>query len=192
MQSRLYRSLLCAACAAIFAMATPAMAQPGQNASATQQASQAEVQKIQTEMRKLGTELAAIERKVVTTDTQLQAKRKHFSAHIVKAMNTLGYDPEGDSKRLAEIKKKVLSGKLNQDEREAQIKKFRSIRENLIRGQMAAMQDKSLQKERQQLNEATMLAMKKENPHTGDMIKRFNALGARLRHIMQAARAKKH
>lgn len=187
------RTLLCAVCAAVFALATPAMAaQSGQKAEAAQQAAQAEVQKIQIEMRKLGMELASIERKAIATDTQLQAKRKQFSDHVVKAMKTLGYDPEGDTKKLAEIKKKVLSGKLKQDERVAEIKKFRSIRARLMQGQMAAMQDKGLQKESQQLNKATMLAMKKQNPHTEDMIKRFNALGAKLRGMLHASGAAHH
>ena len=186
------RTLLCAACAAVFALATPAMAQPGQKAAAAQQATQAKVQQIQTEMQKLGMQLAAIERKAIATDTHLQAKRDHFSAHMVKVMKTLGYDPEGDSKQLAEIKHKVLGGKLKQDERVAQIKKFRSIRAHLMQGQMAAMQDKSLLKESQQLNEATMVAMKKQDPQAEAMMKRFDALGTKLRSLLRSSRAQKH
>ena len=196
MQTRSFRSLLYPLCAAIFALATPAMAQSAGKPAAAQpsaaemqkmQAQMQKMQKMQEQMQKLGMQLAAIERKTIAGSPELQAQRQKFSAHVMKAMKTLGYDPEGDTKRLNEIKHKVLSGKLKAGEREAQIKKFRSIRMHLLQGQAAAMQDKGLQQESKKLNEATMLAMKKQDPHTDALIKQFNAIGAKLRGMRQAA-----
>lgn len=188
MQARPTRTLLYPLCAAILALASPAMAQPAHKPAASQP-SPAEVHKMETQMQKLRMQLSDIERKAVAGSPKLQAQRQHFSAHVFKVMKTLGYDPEGDSKRLAAIKQKVLSGKLKADERVAQIKKFRSIRMHLLQGQVAAMQDKDLQKESQQLNKATLLAMKKQDAHTEDLIKRYNAIGAKLRHMHQAPMA---
>lgn len=182
MQTSSFRSLLYPLCAAIFALATPAMAQPAGKPAAAQP-SAAAVHQLQAKAQKIGTELGAIERKAIAGSPKLQAKRQKFSAHMLKVMKTLGYDPEGDSKRLAAIKGKVLSGKLKADEREAQIKEFRRIRMHMMQGQVAAMQDKGLMKESKQLNAATMLAMKKQDPHTEDLIKQFNAIRAKLRHL---------
>lgn len=188
MQARPTRTLLYPLCAAILALASPAMAQPAHKPAAAQP-SAAEMHKMQAKMQQLGTQLSAIERKAIANSPKLQAQRRHFSAHVLKVMKTLGYDPAGDSKKLAAIKRKVLSGKLKASERQAQIKKFRSIRMHMLRGQVAAMQDKGLQKENKQLNEATMLAMKKQDPHTEDLIKQFNALSAKFRRMRQASMA---
>lgn len=183
MQTRSFRTLLYPLCAAILALSGPAMAQAAQTAAAPQQASAAEVHKLQAEAQKLAMKLGAIEHKTIAGSKALQAQRQHFSEHMVKVMKTLGYDPEGDSKRLAGIKEKVLSGKLKVDEREAQIKQFRSIRQHLMQGQVAAMQDKALMKEGKALNTATMQAMKKQDPQTEKLIKRFNAISAKLRKL---------
>ena len=188
MQTSSFRSLLYPLCAAIFALATPAMAQPAGKPAAAQP-SAAAVHKLQAQAQAIGMQLGAIERKAIAGSTKLQAQRKKFSEHMVKVMKTLGYDPEGDSKRLAEIKGKVLSGKLKADEREAQIREFRRIRMHLMQGQMAAMQDKGLMRESKQLNAATMLAMKKQDPHTEDLIKQFDAIRAKLRSMSQSSTA---
>lgn len=183
MQTRSFRTLLYPLCAAILAMASPAVAQAAQTAAAAQQQASVEVHKLQAEAQKLAMQLGAIERKTIAGSKELQAKRRKFSEHMIKVMKTLGYDPEGDSKRLAGIKQEVLSGKLKADERAAQIQEFRRIRSHLMQGQVAAMQDKGLMKEGKALNTATMQAMKKQDPQTETLIKRFNAISAKLRHM---------
>lgn len=186
MQTRSFRTLLL--CAALCVLASPALAQPAQNPAAAQP-SFAGVQKLQAQAKKLAMQLGTIERKAIAGSPKLQAKRRAFSAHMLKVMKTLGYDPEGDSKRLSEIKGKVLGGTLKADEREAQIKEFRRVRMHLMQGQVAAMQDKSLVQESKNLNAAMLLAMKKQDPHTDALIKQFDAISTKLRQMSQAAMA---
>lgn len=193
MQAFNSRTLLYSAFAvliAIGATSAPALAAPATPAKVEKKA-EASPQAMVSELQKIGAQLSQIERKAIAASPKLQAKRHHFSEHMVKVEKTLGYTPGADINKLVAIKKKILSGKLNKAEREAEIRKFTSIRQDLMKGQMAAMQDKSLSKESKALNEATMVAMRKTDPHTDDLIKQFNAIRSKLQ-TMMAQRSKAH
>lgn len=163
----------------IGAVSQPAMAQPTAKA---EKKAPATVQQLQMELRNIGMQLNEIEHKAIANDPKLQAESKRFAEHLKKAMRTIGYKPDADTKQLAEIKKKVLSGKLDKKEREAQIRKFQTIRARLIKGQMAAMQDKGLQQERQKLGQRTELDMKKD-PRTEGLLKRFAQIRQQLQRM---------
>lgn len=185
-------SLVAALLIAIGAISQPALAQSAQPASKADQQTAAKVQQLRAEAQKIGTQLNEIERKAITNDKSLQAERERFANHLMKAMQTIGYHPKADTKKLAEIKKKVLSGKLSNQERETEIRKFQAIRANLFKGQMAAMQDKGLRQERKKLGEDTMVAMKKQDPHTEALLKRFGQVNQELRRIILDAQRRAH
>lgn len=185
------RTLLYSVFAALFALGAvsqPAMAQAAQKPTKEQKQEIAKFQQLQMENQKIRIQLGQIEQKAIAGDKKLQAERQQFSQHVVKAMQTIGYDPVGDSKKLAQIRQNVASGKLSQQERAAQIRKFQSIRIHLMQGQMAVIQqDKSLQQENRKLNEATIAAMKKQDPHTDALLKRLKQINEQLRRMVQAA-----
>lgn len=177
---------------AIGAVSQPALARSDHKATTAQEQAPNKVQKLRIERRDTIMRLGKIERKTIMGDKKLQAQRQRFSKHVIKAMKKIGYDPEGDNKKLVEIRKNIVSGKLSKEERTAQIRKFRSIRVRLIKGQMTVMrQDKGLQKENRKLNQATIAAMKKQDPHTDTLLKHLKQINQQLRRLYQAAQSHK-
>lgn len=163
---------------AVGAASQPALAQPP-----------ATPQSLQQEARKISMQLGQIERKAVAGDAKLQAEGKHFSEHMIKAMQMIGYTPKADGKKMAAIQKALSGGNLSKQERAAKIKEFQSLRARMMEAQRGVMQDKSLQKERRKLSQDTMLAMKKQDPRTDKLLKRLNEIGRKLSRMAQAARA---
>ena len=177
---------------AIGAVSQPALAQSAQPSAKAENQAAAKVQQLRAEAQKIGMQLNEIESKAIASDKALQAEREHFAKHLMKAMQTIGYHPKADTKQLAEIKKKVLSGKLSKQEREKQIRKFQAIRANLFKGQMAAMQDKGLRQERQKLGQDMMVAMKKQDPHTEALLKQFAQINKQLQRMFMDAQQRAH
>lgn len=185
-------SLVAALLIAIGSVSQPVLAQSAQSAAKPDNQAAAKVQQLRAEARKIGMQLNDIEHKAIANDKALQAERQRFSEHLIKAMQTIGYHPKADTKKLAAIKQKVLSGKLSKQERDTEIRKFQAIRANLFKGQMAAMQDKGLRQERKKLGDDTMLSMKKQDPHTGALLKRFGQINQQLRSIILDAQRRAH
>jgi hypothetical protein len=144
-------------------------------------------QALQQEARQIGAQLSAIARKTIAGNKKLQAEGQHYSEHMIKAMQTIGYTPKADGKKMAAIQKALNSGNLSQDERKAKIKEFQGLRMRMVQAQMGVMQDKSLRKERLKLNQDTMLAMKKQDPRAEKLMKRLNEIGKQLRRMARAA-----
>ena len=182
---------LFAALLALGAVSQPALAQPDQKATKAQKQVAAEFQQLQLENQKIRMQLGEIEQKAIAGDKKLQAERQQFSQHLMKAMQMIGYDPEGDSKQLDQIRQNIASGKLSQEERAAQIQKFQAIRARLMQGQMAVMQDKTLQEQNRKLSEATLAAMKKQDPRTDALLKRLKQINQQMRRLIEAAQPHK-
>lgn len=186
MYSFISRSLLYPLFAVLFVIgvvSTPAFAAPNKAATAEKK-TQASPQDLELELRKIGMQLNQIQHKAIASNPKLQAKRHHFSKHMVMVEKKLGYTPGTDTKQLMDIKKSILTGKLKKDEREAKIKKFLSVREHLMKGQEAAMKDQALDKEGKMLRESTLVAMRSTDPRTDNLIKRYNTILLQLRGMM--------
>jgi hypothetical protein len=181
-----------AALLALVAVSQPALAQTDQKPTKAQEQAAAKFQQLQIEDQKVRMQLGQIEQKAIAGDKKLQAQRQQFEQHLMQAMQTIGYDPEGDSKQLDQIKQDIDSGKLSDEEKSAEIQKFQSIRAHLMQGQMAVMQeDKSLQEENHKLSEATIAAMKKQDPHTDALLKRLKQINQELQRLYEAAQPHK-
>jgi hypothetical protein len=181
-----------AALLAFGAVSQQALAQPDQKPTKEQEQAAAKFQQLQIEDQKVRIQLGQIEQKAIAGDKKLQTERQQFSQHLMQAMQTIGYDPEGDSKQLDQIKQSIDSGKLSQQERAAQIQKFQAIRARLMQGQMTVMQeDKTLQEENRKLNETTIAAMKKQDPHTDALLKRLKEINQQLQRMYEAAQPHK-
>jgi len=196
MQSLMIRTLLYAASAALVAVgiaSAPAMAQPNQMPAKMEKQSGSSPLKLQMEARKISRQLDEIEKKTIQSNPDLQKQRKQLTDHMVKVMKEKGYSPEADRQKLIDLKKSILSGKLKKDERKAKVQKFRTIRSRLQKAQSEAMKDKSLRQESQKLGKSTLVAMKKQNPQTEDLLKRFNEVKQKLRALYQAQQqSRKH
>jgi hypothetical protein len=66
---------------------------------------------------------------------------------------------------------------------------LQSLRTRMMEAQRGVMQDQSLPKERRQLSQDTMLAMKKQDPRTDKLIKRLNDIDRQLGSMARAAQA---
>lgn len=151
-------------------------------------AEQKSPQALQQEARQISSQLGKIARKTISSDPDLQAEGKHFSEHMIKAMQTIGYSPKADGKKMAALQKALRSGNLSKEDRQAKIKEFQGLRMHMMKAQAAVMQNKSLRQERQKLSQDTMTAMKKQDPRTAKLLKRLNEIGRQLRSRSQASR----
>ena len=179
------RTLLYPVVAALLALGTLGQPMPARAAGDQQKTPQA----LQQEAQQISGQLGEIARKAIAGDKNLQAEGQHYSEHLIKAMETIGYDPKADGKKMAAIQKELSGGNLSQEDRTAKIKEFQGLRMRMMQAQMAVMQDKELLKERQKLNQDTMAAMKKLDPNTEKLMQRLNTIGKELRRMAQAAQS---
>ena len=194
MPSTTIRTLTYSAFAALLfvgAMATPALAQPGDTGKATTSQQEAESPaKLRADARKIALQLNKIEHATLKADKDLHAKSEHLSKHMAEVMKSKGFFPDADRLELMSLKKKIESGKLSKEDRKAKIHEFRGVQARLLKGRQVAMQDKDLLKESREFGKATMLAMQKHDPQTKELLQRLDTIRQQLRQMNLKHQAK--
>lgn len=185
LRTLIYTALTAFVC--VGAMGTPAQAQPNGAAANTGEKSSIFPQQLQREARQLIMQLNEIKQKAIAGDKRLQAQRRQLAERVMKLMHEKGFKPEEERKQLVALKKSIQSGTLDKDVRAEKVKEFQTIRAQLVSQQREAIQDESLRQERQALNEATTVAMKKQDPKTEELLNRLAEINQKLQKLRQTS-----
>ncbi|GAB3037130.1 hypothetical protein GCM10027285_20870 [Oleiagrimonas citrea] len=135
-------------------------------------------------------ELRDIQQKAIKSNPKLAAEMKQLQADVNTSMRAHGYDMEKGSKRAESMIAKLKSGKkLSKAERMLTMKSFQAERQKMMKARNAAMQDPKVQKDRKAFEADMMAAMKKQDSHTGQLLKDVQALRTKIMAAMAAQRA---
>ena len=147
------------------------------------------LKELRDEARSLGQQLGQIRQKAIENNESLQAQQKEFRANMKAAMKEDGYDPEGDYDRLLEIQKKLKQGGqgMEREQRMGLVQEFREKQMNLQKAEQKAMKDEGLQKQRQDLIEATQTAMKEQDPKAEKLMQRFEEIRQEIQQLRKEA-----
>lgn len=154
--------------------------QAGQNATA----------KLMQSYRQKTHQLQGIQQKAIKNTPKLKAEMEQYQSSIKASMRAHGYDVAKGTKRAKAMVAKLKSGKkMSKAERNSTMKAFQAERQKMMKARSAAMQDPKIQKEGKALKHDMIAAMKKQDSHTGQLLKDVKSLRTKIMTAMAARRA---
>lgn len=172
------------------AFAGPALAQGSPQAGPKAQASQDNTAQLMQSYRQKTAQLQGIQQKAIRNTPKLAAELKKFQDEMTASMGAHGYDVAKGHKRVQAMVAKLKSGKKqSKADREATMKAFQAEREKMMKARAAAMKDPKIQKDRMALQNDMIAAMKKQDSHTGQLLKDVKSLRSKILASMAAHRA---
>jgi hypothetical protein len=180
---KFFRSLLILALAT-FAFGGPACAQGHPQASSDNTS-----HLMQSYRQKTG-QLQVIQQKAVKNTPQLAGEMKQFQLEVNTSMRAHGYDvAKGQQDAEAMAAKLKSSKKMSKAERMSTMKSFGAERQKMMNARAAAMHEPKIQKDGKALRDDMIAAMKKQDGHTGQLLKDVKSLRTRIIASMAAHRA---
>lgn len=135
-------------------------------------------------------ELQGIQQKAVKNTPQLAAEIKQFQNEVNTSMRAHGYDVVKGRQRVQAMASKFKSGKkMSKAERMSTMKAFQAERQRLMKARAAAMKDPKIRKDGKALQAHMIAAMKKQDSHTGALMKDVETLRTKIMASMAAQRA---
>lgn len=154
------------------------------------QASQDNVSHLMQSYRQKNRQLQGIQEKALKNTPKLAAEMKQFQGEVNTSMRAHGYDVAKGQQHMQAMVAKLQSGKkLSKTERTSTMKSFRAEREKMMKARTAVMQDPKIQKDGKALQQDMIAAMKKQDSHTGQLLKDVKSLRAKIIASMAAHRA---
>lgn len=171
-----------------FAFAQDGSAKPAESA-ATASSSQNEVRGLIKQLRQQSMELQQIHSQTLKSDTDLRQQQEQFVTMMRKEIKAQGYDLEAGQKRVSDMAGKLKNKDLSDADRKAVMQKIAGERQSLGKARAAALQQPDIQQASQDLQDATISAMQKQNPDVQKLIDSMNSLRQQLRAAVQKAQA---
>lgn len=141
--------------------------------------------------RQKSAELQGIQEKAIKNTPKLAAEMKHVQAEVKASMLAHGYDTAKGQQRAQAMATKLKSDKkMSKAERMSTMKSFRAERQKMMKARAAAMQDPKIQKDGKALQGDMIAAMKKQDSHTGQLLKDMKSLRTKIMASMAVQRAK--
>lgn len=161
-------------------------------ASSTQPAASAAQQQVPAlikELRQKSAKLQQIHAQTLQGDNDLQAQQDEFVTAVRKAIKANGYDLAAGQERVKAMTDKLQNNDLSADDQQAIKQKIAGEQQALGKARTAALQQPDITKAGQSLEEATITAMKKQDPDVQTLIDDLDSLRQQLRAAMQKAQA---
>ncbi|HKJ22812.1 MAG TPA: hypothetical protein VKA13_06960 [Gammaproteobacteria bacterium] len=151
-----------------------------------------EFQKARQDLVQARNKLNKIQAETLKKHPELKKQRKAFGDLLAKTMKKNGYDAKKSIAELKSLRDKLKDDKTPKDKRRKLAQDFQTKVIALRKAQGQAMQDKKVKKAREDLGQAVIAAMKKQDPSTDDLIatvqKRQQELIKIRRSIMEHAK----
>lgn len=151
------------------------------------QNTQQELRQLQQRVRKLQKQIREIQQKTLENNPELGDQRDEFRDLVESKMSEEGVDAEADRKRMKEIREKMRGGDVSKEERQKLQEEMQTKRRAMMQARRSAMQDKEVQKKREQLRSDLQSAMKKEDPEAEKLIEEYKQSTKKLREQARSA-----
>lgn len=178
---KLSRSLLILALAAL-AFGSPAYAAQGQPRSGS-----ANITHLMQSFRQKNAQLRDIQQKTLKNTPKLAAEMKQFQHEVDTSMRAHGYDLEKGRQHMQAMTAKLQSGKkMSKAEHASTMQSMQAERQKMMQARAAVMKDPKIQKDGKALQEHMIAAMKKQDSHTGQLLKDVQTLRSKIMAAMAA------
>jgi hypothetical protein len=174
--------------AALAAMALPVYAESAPSGGLTPDQMQ-EIQKLQQEMQAVGQQLDAIQQATLEAKPELQEQQEQYRTMLIEAMQEQGADPEPLLDRMGEIQEQLRDEELDKEKRQQLINIYREKDMRLQQARQGAMQDEKVRKAAEELSQATLAAMREQDPKTEGLLREVEQLRQQMQELMAAAKA---
>lgn len=179
------RSLLILALAAL-AFGSPAYAAQGQS-----QAGSNNIAQMMQSYRQKNSQLRAIQQKTLKNTPKLAAEMKKFQSEVNSSMRAHGYDLVKGRKHMEAMAAKLNSKKkMSKAEHDSTMQSMQAERQKMMKARAAVMKDPKIQKDGKMLQDHMLAAMKKQDSHTGQLLKDVKTLRSKILASMAAQRGK--
>lgn len=127
-------------------------------------------QKTRGELEQLRGKLNKIQAATLKAHPELVKQMTSFENLVAATMKKNGFDSKKEITELQSLQAKLRDKNTPKDQQQALVMKFQSKVMALRKAQYEALQDKKVQKARQELGDAVVGAMKKQDPKTGKLL----------------------
>jgi hypothetical protein len=145
------------------------------------------VQQIHTEYMELQQRLAQIQQKTMKAHPELQKQEKAFMDLMLSKMSTGGTSAKDQMDSLHKLEEKLGNNSTPADERKKLMSEYQQKMTAFRTAQMQAMKDPQVEKARESLMNATVAAMKKEDPQTEQLMQQIEQKQAQLKKAMESS-----
>jgi hypothetical protein len=185
------RSLLALAAVAALAAAVPLQAEPPAKAPATTAAEDEQMQqarKLHGEYVALQERLTGIQEKTIAADPELQKQQQAMMDLVMAKMDQAGgSSAKDDMAALQELEQKLRSEDTPEKQREALMAEYQEKAMAFRNVQMQALKDPEVQQSQESLMEATVAAMKKQDPQTEELMQQMRHKQEQMKRLMEGA-----
>lgn len=149
-------------------------------------AQQAEMQPLIKEYRQVSSELQGIREKAVAENPDITEQQETFRSRVVSEMKSEGYDVEAKRDSIKEMGTELRGEDVADERRKELIGKLRAEQQEMRQAQQKVMQKPEIQAKAEELNDATLEAMREQNPKTDDLLARMKELRGELQAMAPA------
>jgi hypothetical protein len=167
--------------------APPTAAAPAPAPAPGKEGSMAAVQQIHSQYMKLQQQLAQIQQKTMQANPELQKQEKAFMDLLLSKMSAGGTSAKDQMDALHKLEEKLGNKDTPAADREKLVSEYQQKMTAFRTEQMQALKDPEVQKARESLMEATVAAMKKQDPQTEQLMQQIEEKQAELKKIMESA-----
>jgi hypothetical protein len=171
------------------ALALPAQGEEAAPSGGLTPAQLQELQQLQQEMQTLGQQLDAIQQAALQANPELQNQQEQYRKKLTNAMQEQGADPEPVLERMGDIQEQLQDEELDKEKRQQLINTYREKDMRLQRARQEAMQNEEVRKAAEDLSEATLTAMREQDPKTEELLQELEQLQQRMQKLISEARA---
>jgi uncharacterized coiled-coil DUF342 family protein len=182
------RSLRLFFTAQLIAFALSVHAEPAESPSLTPEQMQ-ELQELQQKMHAVGQQLNEIRQKTLEAKPELQKQQDEYRSLLFKTMKGQGSDPDPTLARMREIEEQVQDQELAEDKRKQLIMEYQEKDAQLQQAGHDAIQDEGVHKAAEKLSQATIAAMREQNPKTEELLQEMEQVRKEMQQILAKTKA---
>lgn len=169
------------------ALALSAHAQPAKSLSLTPDQVQS-LHKLQQKMQTTGQQLNKIRQETMKAKPELQNQQKTYQSLLFKTMKEQGNDPDPTLARMHDIEEQFQDQSLAEGKRQQLMIEYQQKNAQLRKAGHDAMQDKGVRQAAEDLSQATIVAMRKQNPKAEALLQQMDQLRKEMQQIVAKAK----
>lgn len=171
------------------ALALSAHAQPAESQSLSLTPDQIQnLHKLQQKMQATGQQLNKIRQETMKAEPELQNQQKTYQSLLFKTMKEQGNDPDPVLTRMHEIEEQFQGQDLAEDKRQQLMIEYQQKNAQLRKAGQDAMQDKGVRQAAEDLSQATVVAMRKQDPKVETLLQEMDQLRKEMQQIVSKAK----
>jgi hypothetical protein len=185
------RALLAFTAVAALGTFTPLLAEPPvapQGAAAAQDDPMQAARKLQDEYMELQNRLRMIQEKAVKAHPELQKQEQALEELMMARMtSSSGKNAQDELAAIEKLEQKLRSKDTPESERQALMAEYQDKAKAFRTAQFEVMQDPDVKKTQATLMNATLAAMKEQDPQTGQLVEQLHQKQEQMRQLMESA-----